>query len=204
MITYRVSTGFVRLSDSPLDTFAQNVTDKLTGNPGFTAPLVSIAALTTAEVAFATAMVAAQGGGKQATATKNMAREALLLLLRQEAAYVQSIAGEDLPLLLSSGFEPASTNRTRIQLPKPVIDRIDNPLSTRLGVRVKPVPTAAAYEVRIRYETTGWEAVGVFTQARSIVIEGRTPGTVYDVQARAIGGTTGYSDWSDPVSHMAM
>jgi len=24
------------------------------------------------------------------------------------------------------------------------------------------------------------------------------------VQARAIGGTTGYSDWSDPVSHMVL
>jgi hypothetical protein len=26
----------------------------------------------------------------------------------------------------------------------------------------------------------------------------------YTVQARAVGGSTGYSDWSDPVSHMAM
>jgi len=25
-----------------------------------------------------------------------------------------------------------------------------------------------------------------------------TPGTVYNLQARAIGGSTGYSDWSDP------
>jgi hypothetical protein len=24
------------------------------------------------------------------------------------------------------------------------------------------------------------------------------------IQARAVGGTTGYSDWSDPVSHMAL
>jgi hypothetical protein len=31
-----------------------------------------------------------------------------------------------------------------------------------------------------------------------------TPGQNYSVQARAIGGSTGHSDWSDPVSHMVM
>ena len=30
------------------------------------------------------------------------------------------------------------------------------------------------------------------------------PGVTYTVQVRGVGGTTGYSDWSDPVSHMAM
>jgi hypothetical protein len=204
MSTYRTSLAFARLADSPLNTFSENVITKMTNNPGFTTPLVSMAALTSAQTAFADAIVNAQNGGKQATAVKNLAREALLALLRQQSAYVQSIAGEDLPLLLSSGFEPMSTNRTQIQLPKPVIDRIDNPMSTQLGLRLQPVPTAAAYEIRVRYGTSGWEAVGVFTQARSIIIEDRIPGTVYDVQARAVGGSTGYSDWSDPVSHMAM
>ena len=30
-----------------------------------------------------------------------------------------------------------------------------------------------------------------------------TPGTVYTVQVRGIGGSKYYSDWSDPSSHMA-
>ncbi|MEO7297788.1 MAG: fibronectin type III domain-containing protein [Verrucomicrobiota bacterium] len=133
-----------------------------------------------------------------------MARAALLALLQQEAAYVQSIAGEELPLLLSSGFDAVSTNRTQVPLTKPVVERIDNPMSTKLGLRLQPVPTAAAYEIRVSYGTNGWQAVGVFTQSRSILIEDLTPGTMYNVQARAVGGSTGYSDWSDPVSHMAM
>jgi hypothetical protein len=37
-----------------------------------------------------------------------------------------------------------------------------------------------------------------------VVIAGLTPGVVYTLLARAVGGLTGYSDWSDPVSHMAM
>ncbi|NOS68990.1 MAG: fibronectin type III domain-containing protein [Verrucomicrobia bacterium] len=36
-----------------------------------------------------------------------------------------------------------------------------------------------------------------------VLLDGLTPGATYAVQARAVGGTTGYSDWSDPVSHMA-
>jgi hypothetical protein len=44
----------------------------------------------------------------------------------------------------------------------------------------------------------------IFTQARKITLPGLTPGQVYSVQSRAIGGSTGYSDWSDPISHMVI
>ncbi len=204
MATYRVSLAFARLADAKLNTTAESIIASMTGNAGFTTPIVSMAALGAACSSFVNALVEAQDGGKRSVATKNVAREVLVNLIRQEAAYVQSIAGEDLPLLLSSGFEAVNNNRAQIKLPKPVIDRVDNPMSTQLGVRVQPVPTAAAYEIRVRYGANGWEAAGIFTQARSIIVANRTPGTVYDVQARAVGGSTGYSDWSDPVSHMAM
>jgi len=37
---------------------------------------------------------------------------------------------------------------------------------------------------------------------RRIVLLGLTPGTIYFVRVRAIGGSTGYSEWSVPVSLM--
>ena len=200
----RVSFGFARLNDAALDTFTGNVIVKMTDNPGFTTPQVSLADLTEAQNAFKDAINNAIHGGKRATALKNAARENLINLLRKEAAYVHSVAGNDLPLLLSSGFDVASTNRTRVPLPTPVVERIGNPMTTKLGLRLRPVPRAATYEVRISYGSEGWQAIGSFTQARSILIENLTPGTVYNVQARAVGGSTGYSDWSDPVSHMAI
>lgn len=49
-----------------------------------------------------------------------------------------------------------------------------------------------------------WQSAGMFTQARRIVLTGLTPGVTYAVRVRAIGGSTGFSDWSDPISHMAM
>ena len=203
MSTYRTSQAFTRLPDAPLNSFSENVGFKLAGNPGFTTPIIPLATLTATQIAFAEAIAAAAQGGKQLIAAKNATREVLLGLLRQEAAYVQSISGEDLPMLLSSGFEAMSTNRTQIQLPKPVVERVDNPMSTQIGLRLKPVPTAAAYEIRMSYVAGQWQAVGVFTQSR-VVIPDLTPGTTYTLQARAVGGSTGYSDWSDPVSHMSM
>ena len=50
----------------------------------------------------------------------------------------------------------------------------------------------------------GWQSGGSFTNSRSMPLNGLTPGATYTIQARAIGGSTGYSDWSDPVSHMCM
>jgi hypothetical protein len=35
-------------------------------------------------------------------------------------------------------------------------------------------------------------------------VAGLIPGSIYSMQVRAVGGSTGYSDWSDPVSHMVM
>jgi chitodextrinase len=47
-------------------------------------------------------------------------------------------------------------------------------------------------------------SAGLYTQARRIEIDGLTPGTVYTMQVRAVGGSVGYSDWSDAVTHMVM
>jgi hypothetical protein len=204
MPTYRVSYSFTRLADAPLQLFAEGVAAGLTSNPNFPTPRVTPVVLGGAATTFANAITLAEHGGTQATAAKDLAREALIGLLRQEAAYVQSIAGENLPMLLSTGFNAMKTTRTRITLPQPEIVRLDCPQSGRIAVRVKPIYTAKAYEARMKNGTGDWQVVGIFTAARMIPIDGVTPGAIYTVQVRAVGGLTGYSDWSDPSSRMAM
>ncbi len=127
----------------------------------------------------------------------------MLATLRQLAAYVQSICGTDLAILLSSGFKATSGNRAQTPLVTPKVLGITNGTSGTLTLNVGPVANAKAYEVR-RCTTPGtWVDSGIYTQARRIVIEGLTPGTTYTFQVRAVGGATGYSDWSDPISHMS-
>lgn len=203
MPNYRVSLSFVKLRDADLDEFGSTVVASLTGNASFPTPLVPLATLGTARTDFHDALVEASGGGAMDVAMKNQKRLVLEDLLRQEASYVQGLAGQDLAMLLSSGFNANSTNRSRSPLEKPVVASLENLATTMLLLRLDPVVNARAYEVQTR-NGGGWVPAGIFTQARSIVLPGFTPGQTYTVQARAIGGATGYSDWSNPVSHMAM
>jgi len=76
-------------------------------------------------------------------------------------------------------------------------------------VKVKPIANAKCYEVRYAALGAGgapgpWQSGGLFTNSRSMPLNGLTPGTNYSLDVRAVGGSTGYSDWSDPVSHMSM
>lgn len=204
MKTQHVSLAFAQLPDAELGDFTQNVITRITGNPAFPTPPVTVLVLTTSNDTFTAALAAAAGGGVQATAAKNAARDALLVQLRQVANYVQGAANNDLPTLLSSGFEATNGNTSQSQLDKPVILRIENEISTQLLVRLTPITNARAYEMRTSVNGNGgWHPAGVFTQARRVPLTELTPGTTYNVSARAVGGSTGYSDWSDPVSHMA-
>jgi hypothetical protein len=47
-----------------------------------------------------------------------------------------------------------------------------------------------------------WTTVKYSPQARTILLIGLTTGTVVQVRARALGGSTGESDWSTPSSSM--
>ena len=199
-----VSLSFAQLPDAALAEFPGQVITGLTGNAAFPTPAVSLANLGTAKTAFEDALTAMANGGKQATATKDAARENLLNLLRLEANYVQGAANNDLATLLSSGFQAASNNTAQSPLAKPGILDILNEASTQLVVRGKPVANAHAYEAQVKNGAGGFTPAGTFTQVRRLVLTGLTPGQTYTVQIRAVGGSTGYSDWSDPVSHMAM
>ena len=148
-------------------------------------------------------MVAAANGGKLLTETKNQKRGVLLDMLRLDATYVQGLASQNLLMLLSSGFDANSTNRASAQLDVPAVVGLDNGLSSQLVLRMQPVVNAKSYEVQTK-NGGGWTPAGIFTQARRITMPGLTPGQVYSVQSRAIGGSTGYSDWNGPVSHMVI
>jgi len=216
----KVSLGYNKYPDAAVDETTTAIVTAMTGNPAFPAPTVPLASPLTVplvqsgaaeqplsvmalQTAFRNALAAAANGGTQLTAAKNQARQALLDALDANALYVQSLARYDLAMLLSSGYQAASTNRAQTQLPAPAIVSLENELSTQLVVRLSPVANAYCYEVQIRTGANAWQSAGSFTAARKIILTGLIPGTVYTVQARAIGGSTGYSGWSDPSSHIA-
>jgi hypothetical protein len=204
MKTYRVSIRFSRLSDSALKAFASNIINSMTGNAAFPTPLIPLAQLTALQNDFANAIAAASDGGQYATAVKNSCRAALLSVLRRQAVYVESIAKHDLSMLLSSGFTAVSRNNAQSPLPKPAITKIMNEHSAKLTLRVTPVVNSRSYQVQVQVGQSEWQDAGIYPQARRVVVEKLKPGTLYNLRVRAIGGSTGSSDWSDPTSRMSL
>jgi len=204
-----VKTGFQNLSDSEAIALAGAVikgvyVDKAT-------PPVDQQTLETAVDDVNGAIVAqAAGGGTAATVVKNKKREVLNGLLRKLAHYVQANCNDDLQFVVNSGFQAKTASvRSTTSPDKAQIQSVDNGHTTQLVVTAKKVPYARQYQVQIAAvganNTVGsFQPAGVFARSRSMVLTGLTPGTIYAVQVRAWGGSVGYGDWSDPVSHMCM
>jgi hypothetical protein len=200
----KVSLGFAKLADTELDNFAQGVIDAMTGNATYPSPPVTMVNLKTAKDDFTAKMAAAQNGGVADTAAKNNSRQALLGDLRRVATYVQMTCNDDPALLLSSGFQAQSTNRASTPLEQPQSLSIKNGGSGQLVATIDPVRNANMYEGRIKPSDGDW-LPSVFTgDSQHITFMGLTPGKNYTAEVRALGGSTGQSDWSDPSSHMAM
>jgi hypothetical protein len=196
-----VSYGFTKLADYPLLGFALNVETGLTGNAAFPTPPAPVAEITAAREDFALALDATHNGGPLQTLEKNLKRGVLVDKLRLDAAYVQMRAGKDLAAMISSGYLPVSRNRARVPLPKPLIQSLSNQYTGMLILNVQPLVNARSYEVQVK-NGGGWMPLAVFGHAQRIPIPNLTPGQSYSVQARAIGGSNGYSEWSDPVARI--
>jgi len=181
----------------------------MTRNPYFPKPPIPMGAavppdpeapvdMTTRMNNLAAAIKDTEGGGTIQTGVKNAALEAAYEGLDLNAFYVQTIARTDLPMLLSSGYQPVSTNHAQSPLDAPSITSIANDISTELDVHLTTVTNAAGYEVQVCTGTGAWTTAKFSTQARTITLTGLTTGTVYQVRARALGGSTGQSGWSMP------
>jgi len=113
MPQYKVCLAFAELADVALHDFAVAIITGLNGNASYPTPPVTVAQLGTLKSAFEDAIVAAPAKrGRAAIAAKNAARDALVLALRKNAAYVEITCNTDLPTRLSSWFETASHRAT--------------------------------------------------------------------------------------------
>lgn len=201
LVNNRVSLGFTKLPDDALVGFALNIEAGLSGNPAFPTPYVPVATVAVQRQAFASAITEARFGGPMQTAAKNDKRVILLGSLRQDASYVQMVAGTNLTALLSSGYLATNTNRVQVPLPRASIATLNNGFSGMLILNIQPLVNARAFEVETK-NGADWMSAGIFAYGRGIVLPDLIPGQSYSVRVRAVGGSTGYSDWSDPASRI--
>jgi hypothetical protein len=205
----RIMVGFKKMSAEQLIALAGAVIAGLTNNPALPAPTVDMKTVQAAADELNAALTAQAHGGKAATAEKNNKKEALIAILRTLKHYVEDHCGNDPAVLLSSGFQAASNMRNNAPLENPVILGIDFGNSTEMALKVPSVRHAKCYEVRTAVVSANnnigpWQPAGLFTSTKLLKFKELTPGTTYAFQVRAIGGSTGYSDWSNPFSRMCV
>jgi len=203
----RIADRLTNQSAEQLVASAATIITALTGNASFPSPTVDLKAVQTAVDDLNAAIVAQAQGGPAATADKYQKQDALISLLRQLKHYVEYNCGNDRAVLLSSGFQAALSTRNRTPLITPSILAVDLGNSGELVLKVTPIARARCFEVRFAAVGEGnlpggWQTVGLFTNSRSMTIGHLTPGTTYMFQVRAVGGSTGYSEWSNPISRM--
>ena len=200
----RTSRSYGRFPDLDVSAFTGGVIVGLTGNADLADPPVKPTALATLKKTFDDAIIAAAEGGILATAQKDAARAALVTALNKDASYVDINCDEDLTILLSSGYEAVSTNRAQTVLNAPEVTAAEYGQAGEIRLRVKGDANRKAVLGRCKTMDGDWGAVLTFKNSRTILFDGLKAGTTYVMQLCGLGGSTGQSDWSEPVSKMAL
>ena len=204
MPSLRTSRTFGKYPDLELSKFTGVTIKGFTGNPDLTAPPVLPANLAGLKQTFDDAIIAANKGGQLATATKDVAGAAVQVALNKNASYVDINCGEDLTILLSSGYEAISTNRAQTVLGAPEIIAAEYGQTGEIKLRIKGDPNRKAIQGRVKSLGGEFGPVVTFQNSRHILFDGLKAGTMYVMQLCGLGGSTGQSDWSDEVSKMAV
>ncbi len=204
MANIRTNRKFAALSDTELSRFAGRVIAGLEGSLQFPSPPATVVELTTNKTVFDQAVIKADKGGSLATAQKKAARATLIDGLTKDASYVDIVCDEDLSILLSSGYEPVSTNRSQRVLNAPQIITVERAQSGQLRPRIKADANSKSFVGRIK--EVGGSEFGPnisFKNSRTILFTGLRAGLTYVMELMAVGGSTGQSDWSEPATKMA-
>jgi hypothetical protein len=204
IINLRIDTSFSRAGGGDVCNLSLDVEDALLNNLLFPKLPVPLTQLATNRLALSAAMVQSRKGGSDRTRSKNAALQVAVDGLMKNALYCQGEARHDLNGLLSSGYDIVSNNRTSGPLDQPAILALLNNVSGQLTVRGQGVVNGRMYQVRTSPDGgKTWTLWPLFNGARLMVLAPTVPGTIYMVEFCALGGSTGQSAWSNPVSIMA-
>ena len=194
----KVLINFERYSDGNLESKAHTIISNMSGNPYFPTPVPAIADVQTAAADYSAALIDAKTGSRAAVATKNDMREALTVLLRSMAGYVNFVANGDAAKLLTSGFD-LSKESTSVIITKPENLQVMNGANAgELEVTVNRVKGATAYQHEYTADAAApvvnW--ISIASTSRRIVFSNLQPGSKYYCRVGAVGpkGQLVYTD----------
>ncbi len=190
---------------------SQTIQAKLFNDPdlaGAPAPPVDAAMLKAQTDTLSAKIVAAADGGKAAVAAKNHQREVVAKLLTQLAQYAEANCKDDMTIFLSTGFTPAGSTKNTTPPVSESIRKVEpGPNSGEMLITLMKFLGAVSYVVQFAPVVNGvvgsWTSKPVAGIKPPFLITGLIPGTTYVFQARALT-KTGYSDWGESVTRIAV
>ncbi len=201
---YRTNRNYARMTDLNLFKFGSKTVEMLTGNIDLGKPPVSPADLTLKLETFKGTITAAFKGSKLQTQEKDAAREVVVVALDKNASYVDMECNNDRTILMSSGYEAVSTNRARTVLAAPDVIGSKYGQTGEIQLRVKGDRNRRAVQGRVKPLGGEFGPIVTFATSREILFKGLAAGTTYVMQLCGLGGSTGQSDWSAPVTKIAV
>ncbi|HST22245.1 MAG TPA: fibronectin type III domain-containing protein, partial [Blastocatellia bacterium] len=180
----------------------------LTGNANFTTPHPTLAQLTAGADGLEAAYSDAQTARQIAQTKTSILRDeeaGVEKLLRQAAAYIESVSGDDESTILSAGLDIRSTASAVIAPTAPTsLTLIDGNQEGEFNLTWDKVKGAKSYIIERSPDpptATSWGNATVVLKA-SATIKGLTAGTRYWFRVASVL-SSGQSGWSDPATKIA-
>ena len=205
MSTIRVKVSFTTYTDAGLYQKSEHILQCMTGNPNFASPTPALTALQAAITKYSDALGKVVDGTRTDTALKNQARAELEAILHDLGLYVQLNGKNDEAIILSSGFDIASTPTPIGVLAKPENFTVETGKSKGcIDVSLNPVNGARSYQFEYTdtpvTPTSVWHVVTC--TAAFVTITGLVSGKEYAFRVTGIGSdpTRVYSDAIDKIA----
>ena len=207
----RARLGFTRQPDGKVSTRGRAVYAGMKDNPNFSDPPIKLSVLKAANDDFDSAIAKALDRGKIAFAQKKKCRAILTQILIQLGHYAEAVAGDNMDVFLSSGFEAAGKSGPTGAIVARIL-KITNGKSGELYVWCAAFYRQVVY-YELRYGPRGpggelpnpWMAPIQSRQARRpVLIQNLIPGTVYCFQVRVYKNDETFSNWSNTVTRMSI
>jgi hypothetical protein len=165
----KILIDFGRFSVSQLLSQANTIIASLTDFPEIPTPTPTIAVLQAAVDDLTDAESAAEVGGKQQKEIRDQKADALIALLKQEAAYVSMIADGDVAVMLGAGFRITKIPSPIGPLPKPVKFAVSSPQKGWLQLSLKAVYGAKNYQYEFKKVGDAQWTILASTRAKVII-----------------------------------
>jgi hypothetical protein len=126
-MSLKVFQNYGKAADADLVALGLSIVPKMTNHPHFVNPPVDLAALKPDLETFSNAIVESLDGSKKVIADKAKLQQTIVKRLRLLGHYVEANSNDDVAVVTSSGFQPATVTRGAPQpLATPDIRKIDH------------------------------------------------------------------------------